>query len=66
MQELAWQYPSITQAILALNFSHLAPRLLWLDDSHRPFFAWEKLAVLMALEVALGFTGDFANFREPL
>ena len=24
VQELAWQYPSITQAILALNFSHLA------------------------------------------
>jgi hypothetical protein len=66
VQELAWQYPSITQAILALNFSHLALVFLLARRFTRPVFAWEKLAALMALEVALGFTGYFANFREPL
>jgi hypothetical protein len=66
VQELAWQYPSITQAILALNFSHLALVFLLARRFARPVFAWEKLAALMALEVALGFTGYFANFREPL
>ncbi len=66
VQELAWQYPSITQAILALNFSHLALVFLLARRFTRPIFAWEKLAALMALEVALGFTGYFANFREPL
>ena len=66
VQELAWSYPSITQAILALNFSHLALVFLLARRFTRPVFAWEKLAALMALEVALGFTGYFANFREPL
>ena len=66
VQELAWNYPSITQAILALNFSHLALVFLLARRFTRPVFAWEKLAALMALEVALGFTGYFANFREPL
>jgi len=66
VQELAWQYPSITQAILALNFSHLALVFLLARRFTRPVFSWEKLAALMALEVALGFTGYFANFREPL
>lgn len=66
VQELAWQYPSITQAILALNFSHLALVFLLARRFTRPVFAWERLAALMALEVALGFTGYFANFREPL
>ena len=66
VQELAWQYPSITQAILALNFSHLALVFLLARRFTRPVFAWERLAALMAFEVALGFTGYFANFREPL
>jgi hypothetical protein len=66
VQELAWEYPSITQAILALNFSHLALVFLLARRFTRPVFAWDKLAALMALEVALGFTGYFANFREPL
>jgi hypothetical protein len=66
VQELAWQYPSFTQAILALNFSHLALVFVLARRFTRPVFAWEKLAALMAVEVALGFTGYFANFREPL
>ena len=32
----------------------------------RPRLQWEKLVAVMALEVALGFTGYFAGFREPL
>ncbi|PYR73742.1 MAG: hypothetical protein DMF87_24790, partial [Acidobacteria bacterium] len=32
----------------------------------RPTFQWEKLAGLMVIEVAVGFTGYFAGFREPL
>jgi len=66
VQELAWQYPAFTQAILALNLSHLALVFLLARRFITPVFAWHKLAALMALEVALGFTGYFANFREPL
>ena len=66
VQEIAWQYPAFTQAILALNFSHLALVFLLARRFTRPVFDWNKLLGLMALEVALGFTGYFANFREPL
>ena len=66
IQELAWQYPAFTQAILAVTFSHLALLFVLTRRFTRPRFQWEKLAALMALEVALGFTGYFAGFREPL
>jgi len=66
VQELAWQYPAFTQAILAVTFSHLALLFVLTRRFTRPRFQWEKLAAVMALEVALGFTGYFAGFREPL
>src|SRR5690349_19547584 len=61
VQQVAWEYPAFTQAILALNLSHLAIVFLLARRFTRPEFAWQKLAALMALEVALGFTGYFAN-----
>src|SRR5438105_4738406 len=57
IQEIAWDYPSFTQAILAMNFTHLALVFLLARRFTRPVFAWQKLAALMALEVGLGFTG---------
>jgi hypothetical protein len=66
VQEIAWAYPAFTQAILAINFSHLALLFVLTRRFTRPTFQWEKIAALMALEVALGFTGYFAGFREPL
>ena len=66
IQELAWAYPAFTQAILAITFSHLALLFVLTRRFTRPEFQWQKLAALMTLEVALGFTGYFAGFREPL
>jgi hypothetical protein len=66
VQELAWSYPAFTQAILAVTFSHLALVFLLTRRFTRPEFHWRKLALLMAIEVAIGFTGYFAGFREPL
>jgi len=66
MQELAWQYPMFTQAILAITFTHLGLLFVLTRRFTRPRFQWEKLAVLMTIEVAVGFTGYFAGFREPL
>jgi len=66
IQELAWAYPAFTQAILAITFSHLALLFVLTRRFTRPEFQWKKLTALMALEVALGFTGYFAGFREPL
>jgi hypothetical protein len=66
VQELAWRYPAFTQAILAVTFSHLALVFLLIRRFTRPEFEWHKMALLMAVEVAIGFTGYFAGFREPL
>lgn len=65
-QELAWQFPALTQAILALNFSHLALVYLVLRRFSSPVFQWQWIAGVVLFEVAMGFTGYFAGFREPL
>ncbi len=66
IQEIAWQYPSFTQAIIAITYSHLALVFLLARRFTNPEFQWRKLAILMGIEVGLGFTGYFAGFREPL
>ena len=66
VQELAWKYPMFTQAILAITFTHLGLLFVLTRRFTRPYFQWEKLAMLMAIEVAVGFTGYFAGFREPI
>ena len=66
VQELAWQYPMFTQAILAITFTHLGLLFVLTRRFTRPRFEWEKLAALMVVEVAVGFTGYFAGFREPI
>jgi hypothetical protein len=66
MQRLAWSYPTLTQAIFALAFTHLAILFLILRRLTRPVLRAELIVPLLALEVALGFTGYFSNFKEPL
>jgi len=66
VQELAWKYPMFTQAILAITFTHLGLLFVLTRRFTRRSFQWQKLAMLMAIEVAVGFTGYFAGFREPI
>ena len=66
VQEVAWKYPMFTQAILAITFTHLGLLFVLTRRFTRPHFEWEKLAMLMAIEVVVGFTGYFAGFREPI
>jgi hypothetical protein len=66
IQELAWEYPTLTQAILALSFAHFALFFLIVRSFAQPVFEWRWIAALVALEVLLGFTGYFAGWREPL
>jgi hypothetical protein len=66
MQELAWMYPTLTQAILALSFAHLAIVFLILRRLTRTEIQGGRIVLLLAFEVALGFTGYFSNFKEPL
>src|ERR1051325_6336570 len=66
IQEIAWNYSAFTQAILAIAYVHLGLLFVMTRRFTHPVFQWQKLAALMALEVAIGFTGYFAGFREPL
>ena len=66
VQEIAWNYSAFTQAILAITYVHLGLLFVMTRRFTHPVFQWQKLAALMMLEVAIGFTGYFAGFREPL
>ena len=66
VQQLAWSFPAFTQAIIAVTFSRLALLFLIVRRLTRPELQAPAISALMAVEVLLGFTGYFANFREPL
>jgi hypothetical protein len=66
LQQLAWTYPTLTQAILAFGFIHLALLFLVLRRLVAPELQWQWIVGLLAFEVALGFTGYFSDFKEPL
>lgn len=66
MQEMAFNYPQLTQAILALAFTRLGIMALLFRRLTQPDLRYVPLFALLAFEVALGFTGFFSDFREPL
>jgi hypothetical protein len=62
---LAWSFPTITQAIIAISFLRLGLLYLVL----RRLVAtnqWAIMAAVLLFEIGLGFTGFHAGFREPL
>jgi hypothetical protein len=66
MQEVAFRYPQLTQAILALAFARLGIMALMFRRLTQPRLRYVPLFALLGFEVALGFTGFFSDFREPL
>ena len=66
MQELAWELPALTQAILVLTYVRFATLFMMFRRLTRPRMRVGWLALLVTAEVVLGFTGFFAGFREPL
>jgi hypothetical protein len=65
VQQLAWSFPTITQAIIAITFLrlgllYLVLRRLVANDQ------WAIMAGVLVFEIGLGFTGFHAGFREPL
>lgn len=66
LQRIAYDYPSLTQPILAVRFVRLAILFVILRRLSRPVLRWPWISALVLLEVALGLTGYFAGFREPL
>lgn len=66
VQELAWDVPALTQGILALTYGRFALLFLILHRLSHPRIRSGWIAVLLAGETLLGFTGYFAGFREPM
>src|SRR5437667_10989166 len=65
VHESAWSYPTITQAIIAMTYVRLGLLYLLLRQLVQTC-RWHFVALLLCFEVALGFTGFYAGFREPL
>ena len=66
MQELAWRIPVLTQGILALTYARFALLFLVFRRLTRPHIRWAWIAGILGGELALGSTGYFAGFREPI
>jgi hypothetical protein len=66
LQEIAFRYPTYTQAILAVSLGRLALIYLMLRRLSRPVLRWELILALLTFEVLIGFTGYFSSFKEPL
>jgi hypothetical protein len=66
LQEIAFDYPTLTQAILAFRFAHLAALFIVLRRLTSPTVRLPFVAAVVALEIVLGLTQYFAGFRDPL
>src|SRR5262249_37947074 len=66
VQARAWEVPELTQAILALTYFRVAVLFMMFWQLIRLPAGWCGIVLLLAVEVAFGFTGYFAGFREPL
>ena len=66
IQAIAWQFSSVTQAILALSLLRYAILFLLLRRLIQPTIRWGPVVALLTFEVVIGFTGFFAGFREGL
>ncbi len=66
VQAVAWAIPALTQGILALGYLRLVCLYLLLQRLTVPRPRWNRIVPLLAFEIAVGITGFFAGFREPL
>ncbi len=66
LQDLAFDYPTLTQAILSFKFAHLALLFIVLRRLTRPTVRLPIIGAVIALEIVLGLTQYFAGFRDPI
>ena len=59
-------FPSLRQIVINFDQGRLAILYLLLRRFYRPVPRWGLIAGVVGFEVALGITGFFAGFREPL
>jgi hypothetical protein len=66
LTEIAWSTAGLTQAILIFSRVRYVLLFLLITRLVRPTPKWTWIAATVGLELALGFAGFFADFREPL
>jgi len=66
LTEIAWSTAGLTQAILIFSRVRYVLLFLLITRLVRPTPKWAWIAATVGLELALGFAGFFADFREPL
>lgn len=66
LQEIAWSTSGLTQVILVLSRIRYVFLFLLVTRLAKPQLRWQLLLAILGAELALGFTGFFADFREPL
>lgn len=66
LTEIAWSTSGLTQAILVFSRVRYVLLFLLVTRLVRPPAKWWLIAATIGLELALGFAGFFADFREPL
>ena len=64
--QLSADYPSLRQIFLTITIARMGMLFLIFRRLCHPVFRWAPFMTLLGMEVALGFTGFFAGFREPL
>ena len=64
LTKVAWGIPQLTQPLLVLSLLRYSVFYLLVRRFVFPHFRWRLVAVLLAFEVLVGFSGYFAGFRE--
>ena len=66
LRSIAWSFPAMTQGLLAIGYARFGILLLLLRRLTHPRIRWGWYGGLLGFELAIGMTGYFAGFREPL
>ncbi len=66
LQELAWSTPGLTQPLLVLSRIRYVLLYFLVTRLIRLKMPWQWVAGILGTELILGFSGFFAEFREPL
>jgi hypothetical protein len=65
-QRLALEMPVFRQALIAVQMGRYGVLFLLVSRFSSPQFRMAPLGLLLLIELALGFSGFFADFKEPL
>lgn len=66
LSTFAWEHPELTQVILVLALVRYVLLYLLVRRLATPKLRWGWILLLLLAEVAIGFGGFFADFRQPI